>query len=252
MLTYMQPTGAVFENVYNIIDGVIITQMAITPAEAYRINNHGAILPKDENPKICTWSDATFGEWVHSHSEKTYRGTGALKIYKTFEPHFTYTQMTRNQIYPMQENLNWIIQPDLTFPEDTLRVIARCLRAMKFPPGEAPPYDTAVYPVGHWCFSALIGSSGCQEIAYLLINHKAPKSGLGHKCIKAVMIFKSAREQAPPGWPAGNGDTPSLLWQIVNCDEELKQKALRNNRVYSLGDPPLTPPPDTPPFTMPD
>ncbi|KAF2168946.1 hypothetical protein M409DRAFT_52930 [Zasmidium cellare ATCC 36951] len=121
----------------------------------------------------------------------------------------------------------WVLINQVQGPSDTLGIVSRCLRRYGWATQQLPTWeDRITFPIGTYCYSAILGTPNSNGIAMFLITHKFR---LKTSTIASVTVYGSGSRN-------GEGqEVPSLLWYI---SKERSVRRFRNeNEAYQENNP---------------
>ncbi|EME39160.1 hypothetical protein DOTSEDRAFT_83018 [Dothistroma septosporum NZE10] len=177
-------TAAVYDMVFNVVDGVIVAKASTSPhqaaARAGRQIGNG--------PRVQTWSDVAWWTWMDL---KRVRGRGIQSIVVGSEPRPKNVWQLDNKYPWANENhlsealrglLNYIVVEAVEAP-DSRRIFERCMVVPRANGDESPTYF-----IGSWCYYALLAIPEVQDLVQFLAQHKL-QATLGHKVLESVRLF---------------------------------------------------------------
>ncbi|KAK4561165.1 hypothetical protein LTR86_005120 [Recurvomyces mirabilis] len=200
-----EATGATYEALVSVTDGVIIAGSWNSPAQALAAK--GSL--SGELPVLQSWSDVTYYMWARFHAvfanggQNHYIDSAAANR----------LGFTGSALYNQSMAwLNMIIFPDIDDPT-TLEVVGLCLQSRgKYTSVTVPEWtERETFPIGHWCAYALMTSKPSNNVVEFLAFHKTK---LGDKIMSTVTI-----------WYPGPSKLPALLWQISDDIPAVKKLA---------------------------
>lgn len=184
---WQQPTFAVHEQISSGAPaaGVIIILNALDPKFMVGVRT-GQTLPDEVLPEVGSWSDVGYLEY------------GRIAHFPTFKP----DEALQGRPALGRSAPRWFIMPAVWGPLSSLSVVSHCL----FGSGllALPTWENRVtYPIGSFCFEAILGTPHGTPLASFLITHKYR---LGDVALGSVTIYGS-------GVIGLDGyELPSMLW----------------------------------------
>lgn len=171
---------------------VIIILNAWDPAFMTGYRNNGVVAADDDLPEVGYWSDIGFIEF----SRLGHFGFTSPEDFAEADP-------PRRGAF--RRPPKWILVPLVWGPNPTLTVISHCL--ISYGLTSIPTWENRVtFPIGSFCFEAILGTQHGTSLAWFLINHKYR---FGKATLLSVTIFGSGAVS-----PVNGYDIPSMLWYL--------------------------------------
>ncbi|PPJ54881.1 hypothetical protein CBER1_06049 [Cercospora berteroae] len=212
------PLEGYYETTMNIMDGVIIAEQYQDLYRQWSMRNGGASLNPKQRPFDATWSDATWYLWRAMRAERAGRRGNKVEYipYKTSSPdnpfvnvapHVTWNELQmasrdRPPATTMGNFLNYIFVTNIQ-DTDTLAIILKCIDSRQ--QENVAIANNLVFPIGHWCFYALLGTSANHMVAEFLAQHRGDLM-LGHKVLMSATIHNSV--------VVGTQRGPAIQWTV--------------------------------------